>query len=78
MIAEDRRDIELKCSTCGKELLPNDLGKKWRRCHFCEAPTCFNDIHYLGVRVSGLYTDYIDVVSVCKECYPKDWLKKQP
>ena len=73
MSAEDRRDIKLKCSTCGKELLPKDLGKKWRRCHFCEAPICFNDTHYLGVRVKGLYTDYLDVVSVCKECYPKEW-----
>ena len=73
MSAEDRRDIKLKCSTCGKELLSNDLGKKWRKCHFCEEPICFKDTHYLGVRVKGLYNDYIDVVPVCKKCYPKEW-----
>lgn len=71
MSAEYHQDVKTKCSTCGKELLPNDLGKNWRKCHFCGEPMCFDDTHYLSVRVKGLYNDYLDVVPVCKKCYPK-------
>lgn len=62
-----------KCSTCGKELLPEDMDKKWRKCHFCGKPICFDHTHYLGVRLPGLYRDYLDVVGVCKKCMPKGY-----
>jgi len=62
---------ELVCTDCGKKLDPNDYLKKWAYCRYCNQPVCFDCARYVGVRVRGLYHDYIEVVRVCRKCYPK-------
>lgn len=65
--------MEIKCSTCGRELAARDEEKTWRKCTFCKKPVCFDDIHYIGVQKRGLYGEYIEVMPVCE----KDMLKKR-
>ena len=48
-------------------LKPEDEGITWRRCEICRAPVCFNDIHYRGTKVKGLYKDYVMVIPVCED-----------
>jgi|Deesub1362B_J571_1020462.scaffolds.fasta_scaffold00140_16 hypothetical protein len=59
--------MEMKCKTCGRALKTEDEGIIWRRCEICKTPVCFNDIHYMGTKVKGLYKDYIMVIPVCED-----------
>jgi len=65
----------LKCKTCGKELREEDEGITWRKCTICKQPVCFDDIHYIGTWLRGLYKDYVNVIPVCKEELPKKKLR---
>jgi hypothetical protein len=62
---------EVECVTCGKLLKVNENGITWRECSICKKPVCFNDIHYIGTWVRGLYRDYITVIPVCEKEFPK-------
>ncbi|MEM1574554.1 MAG: hypothetical protein QXF09_03650 [Nitrososphaerota archaeon] len=67
----NKENKELVCTDCGKELSPDDYLKKWGYCRYCNQPVCFDCARYVGVRVRGLYHDYIEAVRVCRKCYPK-------
>lgn len=66
---------KIKCACCGMELSEKDFKKAWRNCHWCKMPICFNCAHYIGVSIPGLYTNYVDVIRVCKNCRPKKMTK---
>ncbi len=61
-----------KCSSCERKLHTKELGEKWRKCRYCDAPVCFNCTRYLGVSSMGQYKNiyYLDVVCVCEKCKP--------
>ncbi|AKG91610.1 hypothetical protein GAH_01071 [Geoglobus ahangari] len=67
----------LKCKTCGKELSEEDEGRTWRRCTICKKPVCFDDIHYIGTWMRGLYKDYVTVIPVCEDELPRKRLKAE-
>lgn len=62
---------EVVCSTCGRNMHPNDVGKRWRECEWCKKPVCFDCSRYFGVKTPGLYSNYLKVVRLCKKCYPE-------
>ena len=62
---------KIKCAVCSMELSEKDFKRTWRNCNWCEAPVCLNCVHYIGIRIPGLYSEYTDVIRVCKECIPK-------
>ncbi len=67
----------IRCKTCGKELNEADEGKTWRKCTICKKPVCFEDIHYIGTWMRGLYKDYVTVIPVCEDELPRKRLKKE-
>jgi len=66
----------IKCVTCGRELREEDEGITWRSCSICKKPVCFNDVHYIGTWIRGLYKNFVTVIPVCKDCLPKSMLKR--
>ncbi|MCS7122003.1 MAG: hypothetical protein NZ895_05330 [Archaeoglobaceae archaeon] len=61
----------MKCVECGKELEEKKEGIEWRLCTFCKKSVCFDDLHYIGIWRRGLYSNFVDVFPVCKNCLPK-------
>lgn len=59
------------CSDCGKRIDPDDAEKEWRKCRWCKKPVCFDCSRYIGVKAVGMYSDYIEVVRLCRKCYPE-------
>jgi len=64
--------ISLKCSKCGRILLPEDEGSTWGRCNICNEPVCFGCAHYVGHRKKSMYLgEYVGVLRLCRKCYKK-------
>lgn len=62
---------EAVCEICGKKFAMKDFEKLLRRCQWCNRIMCLDCTRYIGVRKSGLFKDYVDVIRICKDCYPK-------
>ena len=63
--------LSVVCSDCGKELLMEDIGKKWDKCEFCDDPICITCSHYVGVVTRDLWKDFTSIRRVCRKCVIK-------
>lgn len=61
-------ELTLVCSSCGKKLMIEDIGKKWDKCEFCGDPICVTCCHYMGTTIRGIWKYYIDIRRVCEKC----------
>ena len=63
--------LNVVCSDCGKELLTEDIGKKWDKCELCGGPICITCTHYVVAVHRNFWKDFTGVRRVCRKCVTK-------